>query len=126
MHRPFTALALLCAFAAPASAFADMTCRYTAPNGDLYVGSFHPAGDGLVSKLELNGKAVPALHACITWAHGNSHMGGDFRCPHGEGELRLEVYPVFGDNDTGKAAEMRVIRWNGDTLQETVETQDCR
>lgn len=119
MLRILLALSFL---ALPYSAYADsFACSFTGENGAKVDVSFSRSVDGVTATLALDGKAVPVTRACMSFAHGNPKMGNGVRCPFGEGEQRLEVYPVFGDKPM-----VRVIEWNGDEVLGTIESKDCK
>ncbi len=79
---------------------------------------------GASTILTVDGKEVPAVRACMTWAHGNVRMGGKWRCPHGVAgsDLRFEVYPIT--NKANEANHVKVIRWSGDQAS-MIELRDC-
>ncbi len=104
-------LIALALFALPFAAQADTTfvCDGQGMNVEAQVSE-----NAAATVLKVDGKEVPALRACMTWAHGNHRMGGRFRCPHGVAgsEVRYEVYPIV-NKPNGEPNHVKVIVWNG-------------
>jgi hypothetical protein len=120
MSRLFSLLAI--AFlAVPVAAQADTT--YVCDGEGMQV-AVEVTAISASTVLKVDGKEVPAIRACMGWAHGNVRMGGKWRCPHGVAgsEVRYEVYPIM--NKANETNHVKVIRWIGNDAT-TIALRDC-
>jgi hypothetical protein len=120
MIRTLAAIALS-ALVLPAAHADTLGCNFKGDDGSTARVEFTRAADGgLSATLNVNGESVPAVAPCMHWTHGNPLSSG-VRCPFGSGSMRLEIYPTFGDK-----AGVQVIQWNGNQLDGTLESTDCK
>ena len=119
-------VALLGLTAVPAFAnFDHISCRTTEADGTAWESTVDAGDDSATNALLMNGTEIPAIRACMTWAHGNVHVGGKWRCPHGEAgsDTRYEVYPIMSPPQ-GLPRYIRLVIWKGDTVR-GVDLKDC-
>lgn len=101
---------------------ASVACKATLEDGKKLEFTIDVANGGATSTLLVDGREIPALRPCLGWAHGNPNMGTRWRCPHGLGALRFELYPTLG-NET---SELAIIRWDGAHVSPTLTSEDCQ